>query len=76
MKYAQFRQKSWRHWSQWLKIGTREVCCDCGMVHKVQYAYKISEKRGYMPVMTVYKRVKVHHAASRARRKVKQHKCR
>lgn len=45
LQKLQFVQPSTRSWSQWLKVTRSELCCDCGLVHRVQYALE-TDRRG------------------------------
>lgn len=72
LKKLQFIQPTSRHWSQWLEATGFEVCCDCGLSHKVQYAVK-TQRNGRTKL---FKRVRAHKGRTKQWRKQQEWKCR
>lgn len=69
IRYIRYVQKSWKHYSQWLWCNTTqfETCCSCGMVHQVQYQLRDNPRKKTESIL--YKRLRVAHGRTAARRR-------
>lgn len=71
VRTRRYKQPTSRSWSQWLTVGGYFQCCDCGSVHRMQYAYKLVKGQ-----RKLYRRVRVHKGMTTEARKERVHKCR
>lgn len=70
--FIRWLQKTWKHYSQWLPCNTTqfEGCCHCGQVHQVQYQLRDDPRK--LGRYVLYKRVRVSHVRTKARRRQKR----
>ena len=66
VKEIQAKQKTWRHFSQWIEVTKYFKCCDCGLTHTFQFKWKNDK---------LFWRLRVQHARTRMHRKKRKYKC-
>lgn len=69
MTFVRFIQETSRHFSQWISCRPthHEICCGCGMVHRVQYRLRDNPRKKNETIL--YKRVRLAIGLTAARRR-------